>query len=148
MNVKNILCAVDLTSLSQTGNAHASALAKRYGATLHFVYVYEPVFADGSIDSMTPAPPEVNTGPMREKLEEMKAAVEGVEVRHELLLGFPAASLIAYAQTHDIDLIVLTTHGRTGASRFLLGSVAESVARHAPCPVLTVHEMNRASLAS
>ena len=52
--------------------------------------------------------------------------------------GDPAEEIVRYATAHDIDLIVLGTHGRTGLSRVLLGSVAERVIRTAPCPVLAV----------
>jgi hypothetical protein len=52
--------------------------------------------------------------------------------------GVPAARIVDYARRHDIDLIVMGSHGRTGFSRALLGSVAERVVRLAPCPVLTV----------
>ena len=145
MNIKNILCAVDLSSLSDTANAHASALAKRYGATVHYVYVYEPVFADGYIDGAM-SPPPIDVKALRERLEQLKPTCDEVQVQHELMVGFAAASLVSYANTHEIDLIVISTHGRTGASRFLLGSVAESVARAATCPVLTVHEGHASAL--
>ncbi len=49
-----------------------------------------------------------------------------------------ADAIVDYAKEHDIDLIVMTTHGRSGLSRLIFGSVAESVVRHAPCPVLLV----------
>ena len=52
--------------------------------------------------------------------------------------GDPAREIVKYATRHGIDLIVLGGHGRSGVSRALLGSVAERVARTAPCPVLTV----------
>ena len=50
----------------------------------------------------------------------------------------PHAAIVRYARVHDIDLIVLATHGRTGISHTLIGSVAEKVVQMAPCPVLTV----------
>ena len=52
--------------------------------------------------------------------------------------GDPAEEIVRYAKAHGIHLIVLGTHGRTGVSRVLMGSVAERVIRTAPCPVLTV----------
>ena len=100
MNVKHILCPVDFSRPSEQAIQRASAIARRFGSKLHFVHVYEPVFA----------------------------------------VGFPAGSLVGYAAAHDIDLIVIGTHGRSGASRWLLGSVAEAVVRAAACPVLTVHD--------
>jgi universal stress protein A len=52
--------------------------------------------------------------------------------------GSPKAEIIKYARKQNIDLIVLSTHGRTGLPHMIIGSVAESVVRTAPCPVLTV----------
>jgi nucleotide-binding universal stress UspA family protein len=58
-------------------------------------------------------------------------------------LGTPSEEIVNYADEHEIDLIVMGTHGRTGVARVLLGSVAEKVVRKAPCPVLTVHNPER-----
>jgi universal stress protein A len=55
-----------------------------------------------------------------------------------VLLGKPADEILALARRNNIDLIVLTTKGRTGLARALVGSTAESIMRHAPCPVLSV----------
>jgi nucleotide-binding universal stress UspA family protein len=55
-----------------------------------------------------------------------------------LLTGPVASTIVAFAQSHAIDLIVMGTHGRSGIAHLLLGSVAERVVRTAPCPVLTV----------
>lgn len=63
---------------------------------------------------------------------------EGVPFTPSLRLGDPARCILEEADEHPTDLIVMTTHGRTGLRRFLLGSVAEKIARHAPCPVLLV----------
>jgi len=54
--------------------------------------------------------------------------------------GNPVEEIIKYAERHEIDLLVLGTHGRTGLKRFWVGSVAERVVRGAPCPVLTVRD--------
>lgn len=63
---------------------------------------------------------------------------EKVEVESVILEGNPAEEIINFAEKNDIDLVVLGTHGMTGISRFLLGSVAENVVRHSKKPVLTV----------
>ena len=64
--------------------------------------------------------------------------VEGVEALHEVQSGPPADRIVGYANEHDIDLIVMGTHGRTGLGRLLMGSVAEAVVRQAECPVLAL----------
>ena len=58
-------------------------------------------------------------------------------------LGRPTDEIVRYASEHEIDLIVMGTHGREGVARMLLGSVAEKVVRRAACPVLTVHHPER-----
>ena len=68
----------------------------------------------------------------------IKSKVEGVDVQTSLETGVPHVSIVRYAKNHNIDLIVLATHGRTGISHALIGSVAEKVVQMAPCPVLTI----------
>ncbi len=63
-----------------------------------------------------------------------KSLVEHLKL--EVKIGDPGVEIVDYAQKHNIHLIVIASHGRTGLNRFLLGSVAERVARHAKCPVL------------
>jgi len=62
----------------------------------------------------------------------------GLRARRRVKVGAPAATIVAEAQEARADLIVMGTHGRTGLSHLLLGSVAEAVIRKAPCPVLAV----------
>jgi len=61
-----------------------------------------------------------------------------VRFEHKLLVGDPASAIVEAAEEENVDLIVLGTHGRTGLTRLLMGSVAENVVRKAKCPVLTV----------
>src|SRR5690606_4223332 len=62
-----------------------------------------------------------------------------IDIVHELLKnGHPAEAILAYARDHEIDLIVMGTHGRRGLRRWILGSVTEEVLHEAPCPVLAV----------
>ncbi|MFB6244114.1 MAG: universal stress protein, partial [Halobaculum sp.] len=68
-----------------------------------------------------------------------QAAADGFETERTVLEGFPARDLLEYAADNDVDLITMGTHGRTGVSRFLLGSTAERVIRHATAPVLAVN---------
>ena len=62
----------------------------------------------------------------------------GVSVTTEILLGTPARSIVTFATENDVDQIVLGSHGRSGVSRVLLGSVAEKVVRRSPVPVTVV----------
>jgi nucleotide-binding universal stress UspA family protein len=65
-------------------------------------------------------------------------ALGAANVDSQLLQGFAAGEIVAYAKDRHSDLIVIGTHGRTGPKHLLLGSVAERVVRTAQCPVLTV----------
>ncbi len=60
------------------------------------------------------------------------------EIEHTVKTGHPSTEITKYAAAHKCDLIMMATHGRTGLSHMLLGSTAEQVVRHAPCPVLTI----------
>ena len=144
MKIENILCPVDFSEPSDAAVAYASALADRYEAKLHFVYVYEPVPVGGDLEGVPSYPQPADVEPLRERLEALQPTSPKVDCCHELVLGFPGSSLLSYASSHKIDLIVMGTHGRTGATRLLMGSVAETVVRKAPCPVLTVHAKNGA----
>lgn len=62
-----------------------------------------------------------------------------MKTRTEILEGIPAEKVISYANKHSIDLIVMSTHGRTGISKWAFGSIAEKVLRGANCPILLVH---------
>lgn len=84
----------------------------------------------------------VNNETRKQHVEEAFARrCQGPEYRgvhFSVLVGNPGEKIIDYANTNDINLIVIPSHGRTGISRFLLGSVAERVVRFAHCPVLVL----------
>lgn len=124
MEIRQLLFATDFSEAAEVAGHVARDLAVRFGATLHVAHVVPPV-----------------TDPVFAK-ERLEAAVRqfgsGLSTRGALLSGFAAPQLLQYARDKDVDLIVMGAHGRTGVSHALLGSVAEKVARLAPCLVLTV----------
>ncbi|WP_254863810.1 universal stress protein [Halovivax gelatinilyticus] len=67
-----------------------------------------------------------------------RAADAGVDIRTDHVIGSVSRSIIDYVEEHDVDHVVIGSHGRTGARRILLGSVAETVARRSPVPVTIV----------
>ena len=148
MKINNIVCPVDFSTLSDAAIDHASTLARRHGAVLHFIHVYEPVFADGYIEGMPVQPPPADVESLRGQLQAIRPTCETTGYHHELIFGFPGGSIVGYAQTHQADLIVMGTHGRSGPSRLIMGSVAETVMRAASCPVLVVHESKNSSPAT
>jgi nucleotide-binding universal stress UspA family protein len=98
----------------------------------------------GKLPSFPPQPPEVVRRDYQEEaLVQLHALVPASftgawEV--QVAAGHPAEAIVRMAQELEVDLIIMATHGRTGLSHILLGSVAEQVVRHAPCAVLTVRQ--------
>jgi nucleotide-binding universal stress UspA family protein len=142
MNLERILVPVDFSSTSRDALALAASLARRSGGKLTLLHVgATPTY------SMTQAWSASMHMPIRELHERMKresqALVErwlqsdvpaGVEARTVLREGFPPDEIVAEADDHD--LVVIGTHGRTGADRVALGSVAERGVRRCKVPVL------------
>jgi nucleotide-binding universal stress UspA family protein len=75
---------------------------------------------------------------VQEKLQQLKTHTHGARVETQVMEGDPVDMILRAAEETQSDVIVMGTHGRTGLGRLLLGSVAESVIRKAPCPVLSV----------
>ena len=137
MNVRKILCPVDFSTGGEAAIGYASSLAKDHEAEVHFVYVWETGFTDPGFAGYVP-PPDVEKE--KAKLEKIVPTSSEVACEHAFIHGHPADELVEYAKNHEIDLIVMGTHGRTGLTRVLMGSVAEAVLRNAPCPVLTIKQ--------
>jgi universal stress protein A len=124
LEIRQILFPTDFSDASGPAGATAADLARRFGARLHVLHVVPPV------TDPTPAPPA-----LRAVADDVG---RGLPIVTAITSGRPARQIADYARENAIDLIVLGTHGRTGVSRALLGSVAEAVVRRAPCRVLTV----------
>lgn len=143
MRIRTILVPVDFSPHAREAIAWAIDLARRYDATLLLAHVLQPVPWMAAPDGMmfTPADFEATTRrQLIEALEELRRSVvaSGVLAEAQLLDGPPATEIAALARRSEASLIVMGTHGRTGLPHALLGSVAEKVVRHAPCPVMTV----------
>lgn len=138
LRIANILCPVDFSPGAQAALSIACALARDYGATLTLLHVREtPPAVVGEFGSIPPEPPvpdETLKARMRRSVPEGFPGVPECEVRD----GDAADTILKTARRRKCDLIVLGTHGLTGLSRLLVGSVAEVVLRGAPCPVLTI----------
>jgi nucleotide-binding universal stress UspA family protein len=117
---------------------HVLDIAAEHGSTLHVLNV-----ADTNVDSVTRLGGEVvdvlereGEGIVREAAE--RAEERGVEAVTEVLQGEPYSTIVDYAGSRGIDLIVMPTRGRRGLERFLLGSTTERVVRRSDVPVLTL----------
>jgi universal stress protein A len=83
---------------------------------------------------------ETTTEQAREALEQIVPDDSNVRFEHRLLVGVPSLEIARLAEEEQADLIVMGTHGRTGLTRLLMGSVAEALVRRAPCPVLSLRQ--------
>ncbi len=139
MAQKTILFPTDFSHASDAALVHAEALAKQQGARLLIVHVEEPPLAYGG-GELYYGIPEPSSERILEMLEDVKPADAAVPFTHRLTMGDPAGEVVRLAEEEHADMIVLGTHGRTGLTRLLMGSVAEAIVRRAPCPVLVYRE--------
>jgi universal stress protein A len=148
--LKRILVPTDFSDHSEHAAAYALELAKRYEADeIHCVHV-----SDIPADLMATSAYYM-TGPSEQFVEQVRAESRksleafaqknfpGVPVQAVFLEGRPFAEIVRYASENQVDLIVISTHGRSGIKHALFGSVAEQVVRKAPCPVLVVKRDER-----
>jgi nucleotide-binding universal stress UspA family protein len=161
MNVQNILVPIDYSEHSQQALQWGASLAEKYGAKLLLLHVIpravEEVFREGgTFVSPTSSFHEVKTldiQPSRRQpliidlVDTADPALRDFAAKHlkdmtpgqvKIAVGTPAEEILRVAREEKADLIVMGTYGRTGVRHLLLGSVAEAVTHHAPCPVFTV----------
>lgn len=142
MKFSHILLTTDLSDESLRAFGPAADLARENGAKLTLLHVVQDVQVAPHGAPLAPPVSAPDVGNLvdaaRQRLEEQKALLgSGVEVDCAVSASPDIAERVAhYAQEHNCDLIALSTHGRTGFRRFVLGSVAEAILRHAHVPVL------------
>jgi nucleotide-binding universal stress UspA family protein len=138
---RRICCPVDFSDRSREAMHQAAELARREGAALTLVHVRETRIVDVT-GPFAPLPLSWDEEALAD-LEQWRVEAErvrGAKVDAVLLEAPVALAITRFARDDGIDLIVLSSHGRTGVSRFVLGSVAEAVVRRAPCPVLLLRD--------
>ena len=141
--IKRILVPTDFSATADAALDYAIDLAATLGASVSLVHVFDDPFVAGGVFSgeYAPIPQEMR----QEILEDLRRRLEGTVARHghselspQVLIGPTARTIVDSARDARADLIVMGTHGRSGISHVLLGSIAERVVRTAECPVLTV----------
>jgi nucleotide-binding universal stress UspA family protein len=138
---ERILVPTDGSSAGRRAVEHAAALAATHGATVVGVYVVNTAGYAGlpmessweGLDDMLRADGDAALETVREVAEN-----RGVPVETHVLEGSPSRQIVEFAEREGCDLVVMSTHGRGGIDRLLLGSVAEKVVRSANVPVMTV----------
>jgi nucleotide-binding universal stress UspA family protein len=134
--LKQILVATDFSEASGAAMDYGRALARTFGSTLRLLHVAENPFLRPAAGD-----PHAHREAMTKRLSDQLTAHDREALHAEVVIetsDSPAESIVRYAKTHLIDVIVLGTHGRGAMAQLLVGSVAEKVVRTAPCPVLTV----------
>ena len=133
--MKKILFPTDFSTASDAALVHAENLAKQSSAELLILHIEEPPLAYGG-GELYYGLPEPSSERILKMLSDVCPSDHQLSFEHRLVMGDPATEIVRVAEEEQAELIVLGTHGRTGLSRILMGSVAEAVVRHAPCPVL------------
>jgi nucleotide-binding universal stress UspA family protein len=147
ISIHKILHPTDFSNNAVHAQKYACAFARHFGAELHLVHVV-PDLAMLTLPPTDSYLPEGYYENAKKQAGERLAQLPGKELAGELritrqsLEGSAFLEIIRYARDNNIDLIIMGTHGYSGLTHLLMGSVAEKVVRKAPCPVLTVHPEN------
>lgn len=145
IRISRILFPTDFSEPARQAQKYAMELADRFQSELHLIHIVPEVFMplpDASTSWTMPITNQqidVDTASKRLQEEIDRSWADRHQIIRKVEIGHPVEAIIAYAKTHDIDLIVVGTHGHTGLSHLLLGSNAEKVVRLSTCPVLTIH---------
>jgi nucleotide-binding universal stress UspA family protein len=142
MEIRQILAPTDFSECSKQAVACAYELAQTFGAKLLLLHVVEPLdYPMRSYPHLVTIMRDYSERQAHVDLAQMvpKAQDVKVEVTRWVIVGPPYCKTVEVAEADKVDLIVMATHGRTGLSHLVMGSVAERVVRTAPCPVLTIH---------
>jgi nucleotide-binding universal stress UspA family protein len=145
MQIRSILLPTDFSECGNYALPYAASLARKFSASLICVHVIEPMVPTVGYSGMTePLPIAGITEQLEDSAErELPKIAErdecaGLEVEELIVHGEAAAEIVRVATERNVDLIVVSSHGRTGLGRILFGSTAEAIVRHASCPVLVV----------
>jgi len=147
MGIRRIMVPIDYSENSKAALAYGAELALGFGASLDIVHVWDrPTYLTDAVMVQRPGEAHKPIGELiRENAErdmaEFLAEVSlpaAVSASNRLVSGEPASALLAELKKGEHDLVVLSTHGRTGLAHLLLGSIAEKLVRLSPVPVLTV----------
>ena len=145
MEIRSILLPTDFSECANYALPYATSLARAAGASIICVHVIEPVVPTvGYTGIAEPLPiadlSEQLADSATRELPKIARHEEcaGLNVEEVIAHGDAASEIVRVAKERGVDLIVISSHGRTGLGRILFGSTAEAVVRHAPCPVLVV----------
>jgi nucleotide-binding universal stress UspA family protein len=150
ITLKQILVATDFGEASDAALLYGKNFARVHRAALHVLHVIDDLVAR----AVAPIGRAPDLGALQEELDadahdrvaELLSDEDRsiLDARAVVVTGRkPADAIVSYAREHDIELIIIGTHGRTGLAHLVMGSVAEKIVASAPCPVLTVKHPER-----
>ena len=153
MQIRSILLPTDFSECGNYALSYAASLARTFGASIICVHVIEPMVPTVGYSGMTEPLPIADISDQLEysaerelpKIAECEQCA-GLEIEELIVHGEAASEIVRVAKDRKVDLIVVSSHGRTGLGRMLFGSTAEAVVRHASCPVLVVKPSEEAGI--
>jgi nucleotide-binding universal stress UspA family protein len=145
MQIRTILLPTDFSECGNYALSYAASLARTFRASIICINVIEPIVPTVGYSGMAEPMPIADIAEQLEdsaerelpKLAECEECA-GLDIEEMVVHGEAASEIVRVAKEREVDLIVIASHGRTGLGRILFGSTAESVVRHASCPVLVV----------
>jgi nucleotide-binding universal stress UspA family protein len=148
LSLKQILVPIDFSDYSKKALKYAFRFAEQFGASLALLYVVEPTVYPADFSFGQVGFPNVEDELRKKGEEELQTMIAEtlkglVPASAVVKTGLPFVEVTAYAAEHDIDLIIVATHGHTGVEHILFGSTAEKIVRKASCPVLVVREKEK-----
>ncbi len=139
IHLKKVLFPTDFSPFSEKTLPFARAMCREFGAKLILLHVNDfPLVVPEYLPELSTSPVQDMEEYSKEALENLKNSITDVPVETRLATGHPHTEIAKLVDAENIDLAVISTHGRTGVAHALLGSVAEKIVRKAHCPVMTV----------
>lgn len=145
LQLGKVLLPTDFSGCANYALTYAASIARATGATIICVHVVEPIVPAVGYTGLAEPMPIADISEQLEDSAERELPrlahceeFRGLEVEEVIVHGDAAAEIVRVAGERQVDLIVVSSHGRTGLGRIIFGSTAEAVVRHASCPVLVV----------
>ena len=145
LQLRKLLVPTDFSGCANYALPYAASIARATGATIICVHVVEPIVPAVGYSGLAEPMPIADMSEQLENSAERELPqladcdeFNGLAVEEVIVHGDAAAEIVRVASEHEVDLIVVSSHGRTGLGRIIFGSTAEAVVRHASCPVLVV----------
>lgn len=141
----DIMVPLDQSELAERALQHAVEIGRQFGSVLHLVSVV-PVIGSEALQVVGMVVDlQAQLASAREYMSAIRKRVlaDGVEAEWDVCQGDIAEELLRYCAQQECDLIVMSTHGRSGLGRWVYGSIADRILRHSPVPVLLIRATER-----